>query len=104
MDPFESGYTKIAALGELPEGALRIFRSGGGMLVLRRVGDSVEAVDGSCFSDDRATPSEARLQRILDCIAEQSESPSSEWLDLVRRAGLRVRITEGEVWVCVDQC
>jgi hypothetical protein len=74
------------------------------MIVLRRIGEIVEAVDGSCFSDDRAAPSESRLQKILDCIAESSESPSSEWANLVERVGLSVRVVDQEVWVCMDQC
>ena len=104
MDPFEEGYTKIASLGELPEGTPRVFRSGGGMLVLRRTGEQIEALDGSCFRDDRATPSEARLQKILDCIADHAGSSSSEWEELVSRVGLMVQVVDGAIWVCVDQC
>lgn len=104
MDPFESRYTKIATLSDLPEGTPQVFRSAGSMVVLRRSDAVVEAVDGSCFADDRAAPSGERLQRILDCVATVSDSPSSDWDELVERAGLSVRVVDGDVWVCLEQC
>lgn len=104
MDPFESRFTKMATLGELPQGTPRVFRSAGSMVVLRRSDAVVEAVDGSCFADDRAVPSDERLQRILDCVATVSDSPSSDWDELVARAGLSVRIVDDDVWVCLEQC
>lgn len=94
----------MAALAELPQGTPRVFRSAGSMVVLRRTGEVVEAVDGSCFADDRAAPSGERLQRILDCVATGADSPSSDWDELVARAGLSVRVVDGDVWVCLEQC
>lgn len=91
-------------MAELEEGVPRVFRTTGSMVVLRRSGDTVEAVDGSCFNDDRVTPSEGRLQRILDCIAAGSASPSSDWDEVVKRAGRSVKIVDDAVWVCLEQC
>ncbi len=91
-------------MAELEEGVPRVFRSAGAMIVLRRSGDTVEAVDGSCFADDRAIPSEGRLQRILDCIAAGRASSSTDWNDIVSQAGRSVRIVDDAIWVCLEQC
>ena len=75
------------------------------MVVLRREDEArVEAVDGSCFSDDLSMPSDARLRQILDCIAAGAGSSSAEWDELAQRAGLPVEVVEDEVWVCLEQC
>lgn len=105
MDPFESRFTKVASLPELPVETPRVFRAAGGMVVLRRRQDgTVEAVDGSCFNDDQSIPSAVRLQRILDCVAAGAGSFSAEWDDLARRAGRPVRVDGNDVWVCLEQC
>ena len=55
-DPYESNFHKIASADALPAGKPVIYRAAGATLVLRKDGDHVEAIDGSCLADDTSMP------------------------------------------------
>lgn len=103
-DPYESNFHKITNADALPAGKPVIYRAAGATLVLRKDGDRVEAIDGSCLSDDTPMSPQLRLARIQECVAAGAGSESTEWSDLVRRAGLPVKVSDGVVWVCIDAC
>lgn len=103
-DAYDSNYYKVTTEAELPEDRPTIFRAAGATLVLLRAGKRVEAIDGSCLADDAPMSPQLRLQRIQECVAAGAGSPSQEWSDLFRRAGLPVKVSDGEVWVCIDGC
>lgn len=104
-EAYEESFHKITTLDQLPPGKPAVFRAAGAILVLRRADDdSVEAIDGSCLSDDVSVKGEQRLRRIFECVAAGIGSPSSDWQSLVAKAGLPVKIEQNDVWVCVDAC
>jgi hypothetical protein len=103
-DPYAANYHKITTEAELQPGRPVIFRAAGATLVLRRGESGVEAIDGSCLSDDGSLTPQARIDRIQECVAAGVGSQSKEWSELVRRAGLPVRVSDGVVWVCIDAC
>lgn len=47
MDAYARNFTKICRLEELPSDKPKVFRTGGATVILSRLGDAVEAVDGS---------------------------------------------------------
>ena len=99
--PYESNFYKVAALSDLATDQPRVFRAGGATIVLRRDGDGVTAIDGSCLAEESEAPANARVQRILDCVAGGG---ANDWSALLKRAGLAVRIDGSDVWVCIDGC
>ena len=101
---YDDGFRKIAQLQELKSGQPRVYRAAGSTLVLRRSDEEVEAIDGSCLSEGDDFRGADRVQRILDCVASGSDAVSTQWPDLVQRAGLPVRIEGDAVWVCLDGC
>lgn len=101
---YDSSYRKIVALEELPAGAPKVFQSGGAAIVLLRNGSSVEAIDGSCLEQDQAMSRDQRLHSIMTCVGSNLPTPSGEWSDLVKSAGLATRVEDGWVWVCLDGC
>lgn len=101
---YESSFRKIIALEDLPAGAPKVFQSGGAAVVLLRNGAAVEAIDGSCLEQDQAMSREQRLRSIMSCVASGLSTPTREWSDLVRSAGLATRVEDGWVWVCLDGC
>lgn len=100
---YESNYRKIARVDELDEKP-RVYRAAGATLVMRRNGSDVSAIDGSCLADSSSAPEDVRVKRIMDCVAAGAGSSSSEWNELHARAGLPVRLEDGDVWVCVEGC
>ena len=103
-EPFEANYYKITTESELPRDQPVIYRAAGATVVLRRTGNSVEAIDGSCLTDDSQMSPQVRLQRIQECVAAGIGSKSSDWSELASRAGLPVKVSNGDVWVCLDGC
>lgn len=115
---YEQSFRKIAPVDDLPDGKPKIFRAAGATIVLLRRGNAIEAIDGSCVSDDTDMPEQRRLARILDCVATAvAGGPSrasdgqagppvvpESWKSLVTRAGLSARIEDGWAWVCLDGC
>lgn len=115
---YEQSFRKIAPVEDLPDGKPKIFRAAGATIVLLRHGDAIEAIDGSCVSDDTDMPEQRRLARILDCVAAAvagGPSRASEgkaglpvvpesWQSLVTKAGLAARVEDGWAWVCLDGC
>lgn len=104
MSSYDSNYRKIAALEELPPGKPTVFRAAGTTLVMRRDASDVTAIDGSCLAETTDITSDERLRRILDCVASGTGSDTAEWASLHARAGLPVRVEQGEIWVCVEAC
>lgn len=101
---YDSSFRKIVALKELPAGNPRVFQSGGAAVVLLRSGTAVEAIDGSCLEQDQSMSRDQRLQSIMSCVGSSLATPSREWADLVKSAGLATRVEDGWVWVCLDGC
>ncbi|GAC1428472.1 MAG: hypothetical protein NVSMB68_00500 [Thermoanaerobaculia bacterium] len=101
---YEQSFRKITPVAELPEGQPKIFRAAGATVVLLRRGESVEAIDGSCVSDNTEMPAQVRLVRILECVAASASASPPDWLSLVERGGLAARIEDGWAWVCLDGC
>ena len=101
---FDASFYKIAAVADLPAGEPQVFRAAGATVVVRRTGDEVSAIDGSCLAEDRQMSPEQRLKRIFDCISAGTGNNSKEWEHLHSRAGLPVRVEDGSVWVCIDAC
>ena len=101
---WEKNFRKITTLEDLPAGRPKVYRSGGATLVLRSDGERVGAIDGSCLAEDPNWSSDEKHRRILDCVASGVASASSEWNELIGRAALVVRIEDGVVWVCLDDC
>lgn len=91
-------------MDDLPEGEPKIFRAAGATVVLVRRGNSIEAIDGSCVSDEMEMPAPLRLVRILECVAASASASTADWQSLVERSGLAARIEEGWAWVCLDGC
>jgi hypothetical protein len=100
---YEKHYRKLARLDELGDEP-RVFRSGGATFVIRRLGPDVSAIDGSCLEDSSLVPEDVQVKRILERIDAGAGSSSAEWSELHSRAGLPVRVEDGEVWVCVENC
>ena len=100
---YEDSFRKIAPVTDLPDGKPKIYRAAGATVVLLRRGNALEAIDGSCVSDDRNMPEQLRLTRILDCVGA-ALNESSEWRSLVEKGGLAARIEDGWAWVCLDGC
>ena len=100
---YDSNFYKVTTLAELVEGKPSLFRAAGATVVLRRNGDSVEAIDGSCLIESGDMPHDDKIARILECVAEGSGS-TQDWNELVTHASLPVKVEEGAVWVCVDAC
>ena len=100
---YEKHYRKIARIDELGEEP-RVFRSGGATFVIRRLDSDVSAIDGSCLADASLVPEDIQVKRILERVNEGAVSSSAEWSELHGRAGLPVRVEDGEVWVCVENC
>lgn len=101
---YDSRFRKIVALEELAAGTPRVFQSGGAAIVLLRNGATVEAIDGSCLEQDQTMSLDQKLRSILSCVGSTLPTPSSEWADLLRSAGLPTRVEDGWVWVCLDDC
>ena len=100
---YEKHYRKIARIDELSDEP-RVFRSGGASFVIRRLGSDVSAIDGSCLADASLVPEDVQVKRILERINAGVGSSSADWSELHTRAGLPVRVEDGEVWVCVENC
>jgi hypothetical protein len=100
---YESSYRKIARVDELGDKP-RVYRAAGATLVMKRDGSDVSAIDGSCLADSSSASEDVRVKRIMDCVAAGVGSSSSEWTELHARAGLPVRLEDGDVWVCVEGC
>ncbi|HET7705180.1 MAG TPA: hypothetical protein VFM36_03775 [Thermoanaerobaculia bacterium] len=100
---YESNYRKIARADELGDKP-RVYRAAGATLVMRRNGSDVSAIDGSCLADTSSASEDVRVKRIMECVAAGVGSSSSEWSELHARAGLPVRLEDGDVWVCVEGC
>lgn len=81
---YEDSFHKITSIAELPIGIPRVFRAAGATVVIRRTEDQVLAIDGS------AVP--------------QGRELSTQWDDLHARSGLAVRVENGDVWVCIEDC
>lgn len=103
MKAYESSYRKIARVDELGDRP-RVYRAAGATLVMKREGADVSAIDGSCLAEDSSASEDLRVKRILECVAAGAGSSSSEWSALHARAGLPVRLEDGDVWVCVEGC
>lgn|GEM_PF-3198683 len=103
-EPWESRYTRMVAVDDLPLGRPSVFRAGGATVVLRRDEHGVQAIDGSCLGDEGELSREQRVQKIFECVASGSAGTSLDGSVLVEKAGLPVRIDEGAVWVCIDAC
>ena len=101
---YEANYRKITTLDELPLGEPRVFRAAGATLLMRRSDDGVTAIDGSCLVEASDISEELRVRRILDCVAAGRLGSAEEWDQLHARAGLPVRLEEGDIWVCVEAC
>ena len=78
--PYEASFHKIVALSAVPDREPATFRAAGSTVVISRDGDSVTAIDGSFFDG------------------------AADWQQLHARAALRVRIEDGDVWVCLEDC
>jgi nitrite reductase/ring-hydroxylating ferredoxin subunit len=102
--PWESSFYKVATVADLPVDQPRVFRAAGATVVIRRSADRVLAIDGSCLTEAGEMSADTRLKRVLECVAVGSGSSSTEWDELHGRAGLAVRVEDGEVWVCIDGC
>lgn len=100
---YESNYRKIARVDELGDRP-RVYRAAGATLVMRREGSDVSALDGSCLADTSSASEEVQVKRIMECVAAGVGSSTSEWSELHARAGLPVRLEDGDVWVCVEGC
>jgi hypothetical protein len=100
---YESSYRRIARLDELGDKP-RVYRAAGATLVMRRNGSDVSAIDGSCLADTASQSEDVRVKGIMECVAAGAGSSSAEWNELHERAGLPVRLEDGEVWVCVEGC
>lgn len=81
---YEDSFHKITSVADLPIGIPRAFRAAGATVVIRRTEDKVLAIDGSAVPEERAL--------------------SMQWDELHARAGLAVRVENGEVWVCIEGC
>ena len=101
---YEQNYRKIAPLSDLPEGTPRVFRAAGATVVLLRRGNAIDAIDGSCVTDDTDMSAQLRLSRILECVSAAVRSSTTEWQALVAKAGLSARVEGGWAWVCLDGC
>ena len=115
---YEQSFRKIAPVEDLPDGKPKVFRAAGATIVLLRRGNALEAIDGSCVSDDTDMPEQRRIARILDCVSAavvdgrsgapdgQAGSPvrQESWQSLVTKAGLAARVEDGWAWVCLDGC
>ena len=101
---YEDSFRRIAPVEDLPDGKPKIFRAAGATVVLLRNGQSVEAIDGSCVSDDADMSPALRLTRILDCVAAGLGERNADWKSLVQKGGLAARIDDGWAWVCLDGC
>jgi nitrite reductase/ring-hydroxylating ferredoxin subunit len=102
--PYDSSFYRVAAVGDLPVDKPRVYRAAGTTVVLRRHGDAVTAIDGSCLAEGVESSADARVKRVLECVASGTGSSSAEWDGLHARAGLAVRVENGDVWVCIDGC
>lgn len=100
---WESNYRKIARVDELGDEP-RVYRAAGATLVMRRNGSDVSAIDGSCLADTSSASEDVQVKRIMECVAAGVGGSSSEWNELHARAGLPVRLEDGDVWVCVEGC
>jgi len=81
----EESFPRIAPVDDLPDGKPKIFRAAGATVVLLRNGQSVEAIDGSCVSDDADMNAAMRLTRILDCVAAGLGRQDGDWKSLVEK-------------------
>ena len=101
---YEQSFRKISPIDDLPDGQPKVYRAAGATVVLLRRGQSVEAIDGSCVSEDAGVPAQVRLTRILDCVAAGLGEGATDWQSLVEKGGLAARIEDGWAWVCLDGC
>jgi|SRR5476651_870475 hypothetical protein len=101
---YEESFRKIAPVEDLSDGQPKIFRAAGATVVLMRNGQALEAIDGSCVSDDADMSAAMRLTRILDCVAAGLGERDADWKSLVAKGGLAARIDDGWAWVCLDGC
>lgn len=100
---YEANYRKITRVDELGDKP-RVYRAAGATLVMRRTGSDVSAIDGSCLADTSSASEDVRVKSIMECVAAGAGGSSSEWSELHARAGLPVRLEDGDVWVCVEGC
>jgi hypothetical protein len=84
---YESSFHKIAALDDVPVGEPTTFRAAGSTVLIRRTESDVSAIDGSVIAEGRRVAPDQH-----------------EWEQLHARAGLAVRVEEGNIWVCLEGC
>ncbi len=100
--PYENSFHKIVRADDLTIDRLQVFRAAGTTIVLRRVADGITAIDGSALVDRGDLEPRVRLEKIIESAGGHDNA--SEWVTLVERAGLPVKVEDGDVWVCIEGC